>query len=284
MSTLAATAGFDPHLDVIAAAVIDRLDHPLDTVSVPNTPDGWDRLAEWCARWDVTMVGIEGASGYGRRLAQTLTGAGIEVGEIPTRLPARTRRLDGTGKTDPGDARAIARAAARREGAIWVDRPDSEAVRLLVNHRDSLVAAQTRDINALRAILVEVDPDRAAQLPRLRSAVGFEASPTSPTTGTSTGAPPASSSASSPPPAGTGSPRSGTSPRGSAPSAPPSPTRSVASPGSGRSPPPSSSPSSPAPTGSPPTPNSPPGPAPPPSTRPPAASNATASTGPGTGR
>ncbi len=175
MSTLAATAGFDPHLDVIAAAVIDRLDHPLDTVSVPNTPDGWDRLAGMCARWEVTVVGIEGASGYGRRLAQTLAGTGIEVREIPTRLTARTRRLDGAGKTDPGDARAIARAAARREGAVWTDRPDSEAVRLLVNHRDSLVAAQTRDINALRAILVEVDPDRAAQLPRLRSAVGFEA-------------------------------------------------------------------------------------------------------------
>lgn len=174
MSTLP-TMGCDTHLDTITAAVVDRTGAELAAATVPNSQPGWDELVAICRQYGTGRVGIEGASGYGRRLAQTLNVAGLGVVEIPTRITARTRRVDGAGKTDPGDARTVARAAARGDGHRWTDRPGLEAIRVLVARRDRLVRTQTGDINQLRALLVELDPHQAAQLGRLRSARSFQA-------------------------------------------------------------------------------------------------------------
>jgi len=165
--------GCDPHLDTVTAAVVDANGGELMVVTVPNTRPGWDQLVAACFDYQVGVVGVEGASGYGRCLSQTLTGAGLQVREIPTRLTAATRRVDGAGKSDPGDARTIARAAARGEGSGWVDKPELETIRVLFNRRDMLVTTQTADINQLRALLVEVDPQAAAGLARLRSKSQF---------------------------------------------------------------------------------------------------------------
>lgn len=166
--------GCDPHLDTVTAAVIDANGGELSVLTVANTDTGWDQLVDLCGRYQVTVVGIEGASGYGRRLAQYLTAASIEVREMPTRLTAAQRRVDGAGKSDPGDARTVGRAVARGEGAVWADDPQLETVRLLSNRRDQLVTAQTTDVNQLRALLAEVDPEAAARLPRLRSKTQFQ--------------------------------------------------------------------------------------------------------------
>src|SRR5680860_1790030 len=115
--------------------------------TVPNSEPGWRQLAGVCEEMNVALVGVEGASGYGRALSQRLTQAGMVVIEVPTRVTARERRRDGNGKTDPGDARAIARAAARGDGSVWVDDTDLETVRLLTHRREALVGTQTRDIN-----------------------------------------------------------------------------------------------------------------------------------------
>lgn len=63
------------------------------------------------------------------------------------------------GKSDPIDALAVARAALR-EPDLPVARLDgpSREVRLLVDHRDNLVAERTRAINRLRWHLHELDP------------------------------------------------------------------------------------------------------------------------------
>src|SRR5690606_31969339 len=105
--------GVDAHLDTLAAAVLDETGRQIAGVEVANTGSGWAHIEAMCVEHSVIVVGIEGASSYGHRLAQTLHSAGIEVREMPTRLTAATRRVDGAGKTDPGDARAIARAVAR---------------------------------------------------------------------------------------------------------------------------------------------------------------------------
>lgn len=164
-----ATMGTDPHLDSITAAVVGSLSEELESVTVPNTPVGWETLVGVCHRYGVRMVGVEGASGYGRGLAQTVTAVGLSVREIPTRLTARRRRIDGAGKSDPVDARAIGRAAARGEGSEWVDAPDLETIRVLTHRRKALVEERTRNINELRALLAEIDPPRAARMGRLRS-------------------------------------------------------------------------------------------------------------------
>ena len=160
-------AGCDPHIDTITISVINPIGEPVETVTIPNTTTGWGQASDVCARYQVTKVGIEGASSFGRCLAESLTDQAVTVIEIPTRITARTRRIDGAAKTDPGDATAIARAVARGDGSVWRDQPDLETIRLLVNERDRQVADQTRAVNQLRALLIELDPQLAASLGRL---------------------------------------------------------------------------------------------------------------------
>lgn len=167
--------GCDPHLDTVAVSVVDGVGREVFSGVVANEASGWDQVARVCARMGIVRVGIEGASGYGRCLSQRLSAEGVVVIEVPTRLTARTRRLDGASKTDPGDARAVARATARDEGQPWVDTATLEQIRVLSHRRDSLVETQTREVNALRALLGEVDPARAARTPRLRSRRAFQA-------------------------------------------------------------------------------------------------------------
>lgn len=167
-------AGCDPHLETVAVAVVDGTGGQVEAVTVANSAEGWTATVELCLRLGIETVGIEGASGYGRRLAQTLNRAGIDVREIPTRLTARYRRVDGAGKTDPGDARTIARAVARGEGNTWTDDPSLETIRVLTARRDHLVVDQTADINQLRALISELDPTFAARLGRLRSTRSFQ--------------------------------------------------------------------------------------------------------------
>ncbi len=161
--------GVDPHLDSVTGAVVDPNGGQLAVLTVANAENGWSELVELCIRHGVVTVGVEGASGYGRRLAQTLAANSLEVREVPTRLTAATRRVDGSGKTDPGDARTIARAVARGEGNPWVDDPATETLRVVSNRRDQLVRAQTAEINQLRALLAEIDPGKASRTPRLCS-------------------------------------------------------------------------------------------------------------------
>lgn len=174
MGTLS-VMGVDPHLDQVTAAVVDTNGGQLELLTVPNTDTGWADLVGVCVQHGVVTVGIEGASGYGRRLAQTLTAVRIEVMEMPTRLTASTRRVDGAGKTDPGDARTIARAVARGEGNRWVDDPSLETLRVVSNRRDQLVRVQTAEINQLRALVAEIDPETVAGMPALRSRHQFVA-------------------------------------------------------------------------------------------------------------
>src|SRR3954466_15032817 len=91
-------------------------------------------------------------------------------------------------KSDALDALAVARAALREPDlpAAHLDGP-ARNVRLLVDHRDDLVAERTRVINRLRWHLHELDPDlqipartlhRATYLKRVESflAAAFEES------------------------------------------------------------------------------------------------------------
>ena len=173
MSTLP-VMGIDPHLDSITAAVVNPVGTELESHTVPNTESGWHQVTDLAGHYQVETVGIEGASGFGHRLAHTLTTAGFDVREIPTRVTASHRQTDGAGKTDPGDARTIARAVARGEGNPWTDNPTLETIRVLSSRRDHLVGVQTADTNQLRALLTRVDPAYAAQLGRLRSTRSYQ--------------------------------------------------------------------------------------------------------------
>jgi transposase len=93
--------------------------------------------------------------------------------DVPTRVTASGRTTEGAGKNDLIDARIVARAVLAGKANQWADTPELETMRVLSHRRESLVKDQTRDINQLRALLIDLDPPRAAQLPRLRSTKAF---------------------------------------------------------------------------------------------------------------
>jgi transposase len=94
------------------------------------------------------------------RLERDLLAAGERILRVPPKLMAHAR--DGArsyGKSDAIDALAVARAALREPSlpAARLDGPERE-LRLLVDHREDLVAERTRLINRLRWHLHELDP------------------------------------------------------------------------------------------------------------------------------
>ena len=95
-----------------------------------------------------------------RRLERDLIAAGESVVRVPPKLMAHIRDSARTyGKSDPIDALAVARAALR-EPDLPVARLDGveRELRLLVDHREDLVAERTRIIARLRWHLHELDP------------------------------------------------------------------------------------------------------------------------------
>jgi transposase len=93
-------------------------------------------------------------------LERDLIAAGESVVRVPPKLMAHARdSARSYGKSDPIDALAIARAALREPG-LPVARLDGieRDLRLLVDHREDLVAERTRIIARLRWHLHELDP------------------------------------------------------------------------------------------------------------------------------
>ncbi|MFC4495595.1 transposase [Streptomyces ovatisporus] len=98
-----------------------------------------------------------------------LLAGGQSVVAVPPILMARTRAsVRQRGKSDPIDALAVARAAQREPG-LPAARRDEEALelRLLVDHRRTLIAERTRIINRLRWHCHALDPDLAPGLREL---------------------------------------------------------------------------------------------------------------------
>ena len=86
--------------------------------------------------------------------------AGERIVRVPPKLMAHARDSARTfGKSDPIDALAVARAALREPDlpAAHLDESLRE-IRLLVDHREDLVAERTRHINRVRWHFHEIDP------------------------------------------------------------------------------------------------------------------------------
>jgi transposase len=94
-----------------------------------------------------------------RRLERDLLAAGERIVRVPPKLMAHARDAARTyGKSDPIDALAVARAAPREDAlpTAHLAGPDRE-LRLLVDHREDLIAERTRATNPLRWHLHELD-------------------------------------------------------------------------------------------------------------------------------
>lgn len=167
------TIGVDAHKSTLAASAVDELGRELTAITVGNDDAGHRAFRRWAAALGSDRrIGIEGGGSFGAAFARGLAGTGEEVVEVPGRLTARERgRLAQPGKSDPGDALAIARITLResRLGPV-AQAGRAEDLRLLTVERDQLVGERGRLVNRLHAHLVVLAPGYERAIPDLRSA------------------------------------------------------------------------------------------------------------------
>jgi transposase len=157
--------GIDTHKATLAACAIDDVGQVLDEQTFPNEPTGFSALLAWLeALGEIGRVGLEGSAGYGAAAARFLLAAGLPAVEVPPQLSHRERlRTRRAGKSDPGDALAIARVTLREAELPPVRLADaSRELKLLVEARDDLAAEMTRVRNRLHADLVVIAPGYSA--------------------------------------------------------------------------------------------------------------------------
>jgi transposase len=174
--------GSDPHKrSYTFSAVVAGTGELLGSETVKATSAGHDRLLRWGRGVDRDRVwAVEDCRHVSGKLERFLLGRGERVVRVPPMLMAgRRRSVREPGKSDPIDSLAVARAALE-EGvdalpAGQLDGPAKE-IKLLLDHRDDLVADRTRIQNRLRWLLHDRWPelelpagclDRLVQLDRL---------------------------------------------------------------------------------------------------------------------
>jgi transposase len=154
--------GVDPHKQTHTVVAVDENGKQLGQLTVKARREGHLRMLRWACRFDGDRVwGIEDCRGVSGNLVRDMLAAGEQIVMVPTKLMALCRSSARTrGKSDPIDALAVARGVLR-EPDLPRAHLDQECldVRLVVDHREHLVAERTRMINRLRWHLVDLDPD-----------------------------------------------------------------------------------------------------------------------------
>jgi len=151
--------GIDPHKGSHTAAVINGDEELVGELSLCADGRQRDRLLRWAAPFEPRLWAVEGATGHGALLAQQLVASGETVVDVPAALSARARLLDAghKDKTDAHDARSAAIVALRNRNVRAVTREDHRQIlRLLARRHHQLVAARTRAICRLHAVLAEM--------------------------------------------------------------------------------------------------------------------------------
>ncbi len=152
--------GVDAHKRTHTFAAVDELGRELANRTFAATPDGHLDALDWARRWPERTFALEDCRHLTRRLEGDLLRAGEAVLRVPPRLMAEARRSGRErGKSDPIDAVAVARAALREPGlpVAQLDGP-ARQIRLLVDHREDLVAERTRMCCRLRWHVHELFP------------------------------------------------------------------------------------------------------------------------------
>ena len=154
------TLGADSHKATHTVVAVDETGAKLSHVTVKANSDGHLQALSWASQWSERRWALEDCRHVSGRLERDLLGVGETVVRVPPRLTAGVREsARTTGKSDPIDALAAARAALREPDlpTATLDGPSRE-VRLLVAHREDLVGERTRIQNRLRWHLHELAP------------------------------------------------------------------------------------------------------------------------------
>jgi hypothetical protein len=158
--------GIDAHKRSHTAVIVDTVGRQIAVKTIGTTSNDHLALLAWANKHDdqERLWAIEDCRHLSRRLESDLLAAGEQVVRVPPKLMSHVRDSARTfGKSDPIDALSMARAALR-EPDLPVARLDGaeREIRLLVDHREDLVAERTRFISRLRWHLHELDPAWAA--------------------------------------------------------------------------------------------------------------------------
>lgn len=163
--------GTDVHKSTHALAAVDAATGQLlGEREITAREQGHLEALRWAHELDGEIVwAIEDCRDLSHHLEQALIAAGERVVRVAPKLMGASRRGEREpGKSDQIDARAIARAVLRegveRFPVAFLDQ-DAAEIRLLCDHRDTLVSERTRLINRLRINLVVLDPEMEAKIP-----------------------------------------------------------------------------------------------------------------------
>jgi transposase len=158
------TLGIDAHKRTHTVVAVDDQGRRLATKTIGTRTKDHLGLLSWAEQFagpgDSLLWAVEDCRHLSRTLERDLLAAGQSIVRVPPKLMAHVRDSARTyGKSDPIDALAVARAAQREPDLpiARLDGPDRE-VRLLTDHRESLVNERTRLICRLRWFLHELDP------------------------------------------------------------------------------------------------------------------------------
>lgn len=168
--------GIDAHKRSHTAVTVDEMGRQGSAKTVGTTTDDHLRLLRWAVgQGERRLWAIEDCRHLSRRLERDLIAAGESVVRVSPKLMAHIRdSARSYGKSDPIDALAVARAALREPNlpVAHLDGVERD-LRLLVDHREDLVAERTRIISRLRWHLHELDPSWAAPV-RLERQSAFD--------------------------------------------------------------------------------------------------------------
>ena len=158
--------GVDPHKRLNAVVVVNTKGVVLARGEFPNTAEGFRELKVFWRQWRPRTWAVEGCNGVGKHLAQRLVFEGERVLDVSTRRAALVRVYAGGNgrKTDDTDAHAIAMAAVHSDDLPEV-RPDEhvEALRLLSNRRDEIVALRVQAVCRIHRDLLALVPGGASR-------------------------------------------------------------------------------------------------------------------------
>lgn len=153
--------GIDAHKRSHTVVAVDECGRQLAAKTLGTATTDHLRLLRWAEQFGPDRVwAVEDCRHLSRRLEHDLLRAAERIVRVPPKLMAHARDSARTyGKSDPIDALAVARAALREPElpTACLDGPERE-VRLLTDHRETLVAERTRVVNRLRWYLHELDP------------------------------------------------------------------------------------------------------------------------------
>lgn len=173
------TVGVDAHRRIHVAVALDAGGRELSHWQGRNDAAGWRRFSDWLdGLGPERCVGIEGAWGYGRRLAQHLVERHERVYEVNARWTAGGRaRARTPGKSDRLDARAVA-VCVHQEGPrlprVAMD-DETSILDLLSIERERTLTETTRLRNQLHALLLQLDPTYKQTLQSLKTKAAVHA-------------------------------------------------------------------------------------------------------------